>query len=496
MNASNYARRLFLIAVIAIARITLQAQVTLNKPFPLSAPEGQGVSSKTLDSMMRFIQQTHQNIHQLTVIRDGYLILSADFYPYSSKNVHDLASVTKSITSLLTGIAIDKGFIKDENESVLRFFPEIKTANQELKALKVQDLLTMRSGFDCNEDSLANMRAGRDWVNYIFSMHIGSPPGTTFNYCSCNFYLLAEIIKRSTGLSPLEFANKYLFHPLQITDARWLTNYKGINHGWGDLFLRPLDMAKIGQLVLNMGVWGKDQIVSKNWIEKSLQTQVKTTNDNKGYGYGWWTNDALGYAEAAGRGRQAISVVPSKHIVVTMLGSEFDAGAIGGYLFKSLESDKPLPADTAAYESLKKAVKEAALPPPWAIKEIQPQLLHQIDNREIVLSKNILSIDAVRLRFGTGGSGIVTFTRDAKQESYPFVCSENALEISEDKTLELPVAMQVYAQDANTIVLHYNQLNRINNIYLEFKLSGDKVDLTLEETSNFIKLDIPAVFGK
>src|SRR4030095_11873081 len=124
----------------------------LLKIFPASTPEQQGVSSLVLDSMMLFIRTTNQNIHQLTIVRNNQTILDADFYPYSSQYLHDLASVTKSFTSLLIGIAIDKGFIKDENEPVLKFFPEINSHDQLLDSLEIKDLITMRSGFDCSVD--------------------------------------------------------------------------------------------------------------------------------------------------------------------------------------------------------------------------------------------------------------------------------------------------------------------------------------------------------
>ena len=102
----------------------------LLKIFLRASPEQQGMSSLVLDSLMLFIKNTNQNIHHLTIIRNNQTVLDADIYPYSSQYLHDLASVTKSFTSLLIGIAIDKGFIKDENEPVLKFFPEINAHNR------------------------------------------------------------------------------------------------------------------------------------------------------------------------------------------------------------------------------------------------------------------------------------------------------------------------------------------------------------------------------
>ncbi|MEO5583383.1 MAG: serine hydrolase, partial [Saprospiraceae bacterium] len=143
----------------------------LYKNFPSSPPEQQGMNSLVLDSMMLFIKNTNQNIHHLTIIRNNQTVLDADIYPYSSQHLHDLASVTKSFTSMLIGIAIDKGFIKDENEKVLKFFPEINTHNQLLDSLTIRDLITMTSGFACGvsdgEKALSDMRKTNHWIKFI-----------------------------------------------------------------------------------------------------------------------------------------------------------------------------------------------------------------------------------------------------------------------------------------------------------------------------------------
>ena len=384
----------------------------LFKIFPLNTPEQQGISSAVLDSMMLFIKNTNQNIHHITIIRNNQTVLDADIYPYASKYLHDLASVTKSFTSLLIGVAIDKGYIKDENEKVLKFFSEISNHNQLLDSLNIKDLITMTSGFACGvsdgEKALNDMRKSPDWVKFIFNLPIASKPGETFSYCSCNFYLLGEIIYRTAKLTPHEFAKKYLFSPLQISNSKWLTNYKGINNGWGDLFLFPIDMAKIGKLILDKGKWQNKQIVSAQWINKSMHTVSKLPED-KGYGYGWWTNDKIGYYEAAGRGRQTISVIPSKNMIVTMLGGEFDAGTIGKYVFQSIQSDKALPENTTNFTKLKTTLKEIASPQFYKSIPVIDSIFQKLDKATIVLEKNITQIDSLQFDFSSKENGTVVF---------------------------------------------------------------------------------------
>jgi CubicO group peptidase (beta-lactamase class C family) len=465
--------------------------------FPLATPEQQGMSSAVLDSMMLFIKNTNQNIHHITIIRNNHTVINADIYPYSSEYLHDVASVTKSFTSLLIGISIDKRFIKNENEKVLRFFPEITNHNQLLDSLKIKDLVTMTSGFVCGvsdgEKALSSMRNSPDWVRFIFNLPMASKPGETFSYCSCNFYLLAEIIFRVTKLTPHEFAKKYLFNPLQISNSKWLTNYKGMNHGWGDLFLFPSDMVKIGKLILDKGKWQSKQIISEQWINKSLKTFSKLPDD-KGYGYGWWTNDKVGYYEAAGRGRQTISVIPSKNMIVTMLGGEFDAGTIGKYIFQSIQSDKVLPENTNDFTKLKNTLKEISRAPSFKLAPVKDSIIQKLHKRTIEWEKNITQIDSLYFEFYSKEKGAVVFYKNQSKEKYPFELSTNTYTISIDSTLQLPVALQAKYESENEFILHYNQLCRINNFYFQFIINGNSIRTRMEETSNFIKTNIASSF--
>jgi CubicO group peptidase (beta-lactamase class C family) len=484
---------LFILVILTLHFSAFAQSNRLSETFPSGIPEQHGVNSIVLDSMMQFIKQTNQNIHHLTIIRNKQTMLDVDVYPYSSKYLHDIASVTKSITSLLIGIAIDKGFIKDENEPVLKFFSDINPPNPLLAGLTVRHLLTMRSGFDCSveggEKALNNMRQSKDWPEFIFSLPLINKPGDKFSYCSCNTYLLAEIINRTTKMTPHEFARKYLFEPLRINGSKWLVNYKGINHGWGDLFLYPTDMAKIGQMVLDKGKWQGRHIVSEHWIKKSLET-VSSLPDDKGYGYGWWTNDKVGYYEAAGRGRQTISVLPSRNMVVIMTGGEFDAGTIGHFILSSIKGDDSLPANPDGYGKLKKSIKEISSPPPFKPGRANSTMVQKLDKRMILLEKNVTQIDSLSFDFSSKERPAVTLYKNGSKEKYPFVISAVSYAVSLDPTLQIPVALQASFQIDNEFMLHFNQLCRINNFYFHFTLAEDGLTTSMEEKSNFIKINI------
>jgi CubicO group peptidase (beta-lactamase class C family) len=214
-----------------------------NIPWKVSTPEEQGMSSSTLIDGINKLKKDSTNIHSLLVIRNDHIVLDAWFYPFQKNYVHDIASVTKSVASLLIGIAIDKGFIKSEDDRVLEYFPEYAVKSDTLRNLKIKDLLNMASGLQCSwnnkEKELQQMQETGDWVGFMFNLPFASNPGEKFSYCSGNFYLLAEILQRATKMKGHEFARKYLFDLLQFHKTYWEENSKGVNHGWGDLHLHP-----------------------------------------------------------------------------------------------------------------------------------------------------------------------------------------------------------------------------------------------------------------
>ncbi|HKG67810.1 MAG TPA: hypothetical protein VKA92_03005, partial [Segetibacter sp.] len=238
--------------------------------------------------------------------------------------------------------------------------------------------------------------------------------------------------------------------------------------------------------------WQGNQIVSEQWIKKSLETLSML--DDKGYGYGWWTNDKVGYYEAAGRGRQTISVIPSKNMVVTMLGGEFDAGTIGKYIFQSIKAPKPLPNNSNDYNNLKTTIKDIASAPLLKPVKINDNIIQTLNKRTIIFEKNIAEIDSLQFDFISKEKGTVTFYKSGLKEKYSFLLSANNYALGFDSTLQLPVALQADFKNENEFILHFNQLCRINNFYFHFKINGNNVSTTMEETSNFIKTNIASSF--
>lgn len=401
---------------IASSPLAGQETVWPTRQWLSTTPEAQGIDSKQLITIFDMVKQRNIPIHSLLVVRNGRLVLDATFSPYVTGTVHDLASVTKSITSTLIGIAIDKGYIKGVDEPVLGFFPERRFANVNYRkrALTVRHLLTMTSGlcsnFRSGEVQNENVRRSNDWVQTILDAPLVTEPGTHFAYCSAASNLLSAILTRATGMSAEEFAKRYLFAPLRIRTYIWPSDGHGISNGWGDCFLLPHDMAKIGYLFLKNGVWEGKQVVSAVWAREATQQHVQTGTD-EAYGYKWWIIPSLGLYEGRGRGGQRITIVPARNLVVVITGTgEFEPGGVDALLLPALKSDAPLPENPAAYDKLQRRILEAAKLPPSQQAPPLPEMAQRISGKTIRCSSNTIGLRTLRFGFTNSDSGTMRYT--------------------------------------------------------------------------------------
>jgi CubicO group peptidase (beta-lactamase class C family) len=202
-------------------------------------PESQGLDSQVLASAIDQVLQKHLGVHSLLVLRHGYVVLDAYFYPYNAATPHDVASVTKSITSALTGIAVDRGLIKTD-QLLLSFFPKERPADpdEQKQRITIGDVLRMESGLDCGyapgELELEQMKRSANWVQFALALPMKYPPGTHSSYCSPGYHLLGSVIATAAHQSELEFGRKFLFGPLGIREGPWTDDHQGRDHGWGD----------------------------------------------------------------------------------------------------------------------------------------------------------------------------------------------------------------------------------------------------------------------
>src|SRR5450759_4461494 len=226
-----------------------------------SSPEAQGMESRTLVRALDYVREHHVSIHGLLVVRNGRVVLDVTFFPYQAGQLHDVASVTKSVTATLIGISSGQHRLAGVEQPVLPLFPSGRLADHDgrKERLTIQHFLSMTSGVACDwmsgEATLEEMQQSADWIQFVLERPMAAEPGSTFAYCSPGMHVLSGVISRVTGSSALDFARRELFGPLGIRDAEWPADPHGISRGWGDLHLHPRDMAKLGLLWLNEGRW-------------------------------------------------------------------------------------------------------------------------------------------------------------------------------------------------------------------------------------------------
>ena len=290
-------------------------------------------------SMLRQLYREKHRLHSILLVKDDQIILESYFNGFSDSTKHDLRSVTKSIRSILVGIALDKGFIKSLDDPISIYLKPLepqKNRDDRKDKITIRHLLTMSSGLDCNDWDSKSMGQEdkvykkKDWLQYTLDLPMVQEPGTTSAYCSMGVVLLAEIISRASGLSIDQFAQTYLFSPLTIDNVVWgHTSNKEVIPSGKRLYMTPRDLAKVGQLILNHGIWEEKQIVSEAWVADSTAPKTKITGLD--YGYLWW-NIPLSAGEktvkaitATGNGGQYVMVIPEMNMIAVFTGGAYNS---------------------------------------------------------------------------------------------------------------------------------------------------------------------------
>ena len=346
----------------------------LDDGWQTAPPESVGLDREKIEALVQEIRGSgHDQLHSVLLVKDGKLVLEEYLNGYYRQRPQDVASVTKSVTSILIGIAIEQGVIAGADQPLTELLPEyadLLQADRSKEGLKLWHILTMTSGFEWDEETYpygdprndcTQMQRVADPVRFVLERPIVHEPGTYFQYAGANSMLLSAILKRQTGVQAHQFAKTALFEPLGISGARWGLYANALTDTDGGLSLRPRDMAKIGRLYLDGGRWNGQQVVPASWVEASTQAHVKADAGAE-YGYQWWRTGiraGLRRAEtyfASGFGGQAIHVFPELDMVIVST-NELTPGSGNAMQNVALMSEYVLPAALGA---------DWALAAPWA----------------------------------------------------------------------------------------------------------------------------------
>ncbi|SDO63218.1 serine hydrolase [Afipia sp. GAS231] len=313
-----------------------------------ASPESTGLDGARLCGIAARLKEMEADVHAVVIVRHGKLVFEQYFagydepwgenggrHEFDATTKHDLRSASKSLVSLLVGIAIDRKLIANADEPVVKFYPEFADVKSPgWDQITLRHLLTMSSGMQWDENrgwddpknDEPHLGNESDPIRYVLSKPVARPPDALWTYNGGSTNLLGSILERVSG-KPLDaFARETLFQPLGITDFEW-KNYpenKKIAPAAG-LRLRPRDAAKIGQLVLDHGAWNGKQIVSADWIAQSVKPRFQAIGYFSGlffYGQQWWLGRSIvdgsevKWIAAMGSGGQRIFIVPERDLVV------------------------------------------------------------------------------------------------------------------------------------------------------------------------------------
>ena len=263
-------------------------------------------------------------LYSLLVSHRGELVLERYFNGRRATSVANIKSASKSVISALVGIAIDTRQIPSVSQPISTYFPSLKNSEAPKAQITIEDLLTMRSGLE----STSNRNYGawvqsRNWVGYALSRPLLTPPGTAMTYSTGNSHLLSAILTSATKRSTWQYAQESLARPLGFTLAQWPRDPQGIYFGGNDMLMTPRQMLSFGQLYLNRGRIGGQQVVSEKWITDSFVPRGRSPISERLYGYGWWMREMSGVPTyyAWGFGGQYIVLAPSLDLVVVSTSS-------------------------------------------------------------------------------------------------------------------------------------------------------------------------------
>ncbi|MBE9521053.1 MAG: serine hydrolase, partial [Proteobacteria bacterium] len=287
-----------------------------------AAPELVGFDTTSLNRSIEQIGQM-SGVYSVIVVRNGYLASERYFREGYRIKPHNIKSATKSVLSALTGIAINKGYLRLD-QPISDFLPRVKNLDDPRKNdITVRHLLTMTSGLDPTSYQAYNswIMNGSDWVKIILDRPMVAAPGTKHQYSTGDTHILSAVLTAATRMSTREFAARNLFNPLGVTIHGWEIDPQGINQGGNNLSLIPLDMALLGQVYLDGGRFRNRQVIPKWWVDVSTRPNyLGGEQEVYGYyGYLWYSRpggqDAF---VAVGYGGQYIYISPEYQSVVVI----------------------------------------------------------------------------------------------------------------------------------------------------------------------------------
>ncbi len=374
--------------------------------FPRSTPEAQGISSSAILGFVESADRELPDMHSFMLVRHGHVVAEGWWAPYDAGTRHELYSLSKSFTATAAGLAIAEGkFSLDD--PVLRFFPDEAPAepSENLRAMQVRHLLSMATGHE-TEPQVST--ADRPWTKTFLAQAVPHQPGTHFLYNTAATYMVSAIVQKQTGETVLDYLRPRLFDPLGIENPVWGTSPQGISLGGYGLSVRTEDIARLGQLYLQKGLWNGHQLLPASWVEAATSQQISNGSDpdsdwNQGYGFQFWRCRHHCYRGDGAFGQYCI-VMPDQDAVVAITSGVKSMQAVLNLVWEKLlpaMQTAPLPDAAEAHDKLQGRL--ATLLVPVQDGAASTALAKTVSGRRYTFPANDRGIELMGIECGADG---------------------------------------------------------------------------------------------
>jgi CubicO group peptidase (beta-lactamase class C family) len=397
---------------------------------PRSTPEAQGIPSAAILDFVAAADRQVDTIHSFMLVRHGHVVAEGWWSPYAAESPHVLFSLSKSFTSTAVGLAISDGKLSLD-DPVLKFFPEDAPAapSENLKAMRVRDLLTMSTGHHAEDIASFDFNATASLTKAFLALPVAHKPGTLFVYNTPATYMLSAIVQKVTGQTVRDYLEPRLFAPLGIEQPVWEASAQGVSLGGFGLSVRTGDIARFGQLYLQKGRWEGKQLIPSGWVETATARQVSNGSNpesdwDQGYGFQFW-RCRHGFYRGDGAFGQFCIVMPELDAVLAITSGTGDMGLVMNLVWDKLVPAMqagPLPANDADRAKLAAALSHLALPSPSG--ETASPVAAPVAGHAYVFPENPQKIE--RLALETDAHGGVTLVVRIAGADERIACGRNA----------------------------------------------------------------------
>ncbi len=478
---------------------------------PRSTPEQQGLSSRAI---LGFVQAADSvdAMHSAVIVRHGHVVAEGWWAPYDARTPHVLYSLSKSFTSTAVGIAVAEGKLSLD-DPVLKFFPGDAPAmpSANLRAMRVRDLLRMNTGqiteapFGITDDPRLS---DQTWVRRFLAHPVPYKPGTHFMYNSPATYMLSAIVQKATGETVLDYLRPRLFDPLGIERPTWDVSPEGISVGAYGMNARTEDIAKLGQLYLQKGMWKGVRILPEAWVDEATARQTSNGSNpasdwDQGYGYQFWRS-RHGYRGDGAFG-QYLLVLPEHDAVIAITSGVRDMQAVMNLVWDRLlpaMRAAPLPADAAAQRALQQALAGLVMRTP-AGRATAP-LAATVSRRWYALPENDRGLRAIALDLTSRSPALLVRTGSGESRTPlglgTWARSDSGFANGVERLIAVPARPAVALSGAWTadsvFTLRIAAVETPYHSTLTFRFNGTRLTLDSEHNVSFRPTRQPRLEGR